>query len=263
MGEDLKRLFAVRELTSAQREAVLMEVQEYATANNDTALQAHVARALEHERQVRDLARTYQVTKVSRGQYADELQELDPATDRQLKAIYTRLEITSEAAHSDPTIPEKAATLLERIFPLGVRPITQQPYPEQNRLLKDILIELQGPSAPLVADLGLTGMVEPLIGLGQEYDEAVQRSPGGVAYGTLARARSRAHVFMLEAVARVLGMSFDSTVPAQVEARSQVLSVLFREIDTASERRRARAAANRRRREREDGEDGDAPDTDE
>jgi hypothetical protein len=31
--------------------------------------------------------------------------------------------------------------------------------------------------------------------------------------------------------------------------------VLFREMDTASERRRTRAAANRRRREREEGEE--------
>lgn len=259
MGEDLRQLFAVRELTSAQREAVIMEVQEYAVANNDTALQAHCTRALAHERQVRDLAQTYQVTRANHKQYTDELHTLDPAADRQLKALHTRIEATSEAAHSDPTIPEKAQELLERIFPLGVRAITQQPFPEQNRVLKDIIIELQGPLAPLVADLGLTGMVEPLAEISQEYDEAIQRTPSGVAYGTLVAARNRAHAFMLEGVVRVLGMNFDSEVPAQVEARSKVLSVLFREIDTASERRRTRAAASRRRREREEGDDHETP----
>ena len=66
---------------------------------------------------------------------------------------------------------------------------------------------------------------------------------------------------MLETVARVIGMNFDSDVPAQVEARGQVLSVLFRELDTASERRRTRAAANRRRRERVDAGNGEAPGT--
>jgi hypothetical protein len=257
MGADLKLLFAVRELTSAQREAILMEAHAYATESNDTVLQAHIARALAHERQVRDLDRTYQATKASRGQYAEELQELDPMADRQLTAIYTRLEISSEAAHSDPTVPTKAAALLDKVFPLGVRPITAQPYPEQNRLLKDIVAELQGPSAPLVADLALTGMVEPLARISQQYDEAIQRSPGGVAHGTLVRARGRGHELVLEAVARVIGMNFDSEVPAQVEARGRVLSVLFREIAAASERRRTRAAANRRRREREEGAGGD------
>jgi len=258
MGADLKLLFDVGELTSAQREAVLMAAQAYATANNDTALQAHVDRALEHERQVRDLDGAYQTSKANRAQYDDELQTLDPATDRQLKAIHTQLEITSEAVHADPEIPGKAAALLDKVFPRGVRPITAQPYPEQNRLLKDIIAELLGPSVTLVVDLGLLGIVEPLVALAQQYDEAIQRSPGGVAYGTLVAARTRAHSFMLEAVARVIGMNFDSTVPAQVEARGQVLSVLYRELDTASERRRTRAAANRRRREREEAGNGEA-----
>jgi hypothetical protein len=261
MGADLKLLFNVGELTSAQREAVLMAAQAYAMASSDTALQAHIDRAFEHERRVRDLDGAYQTTKTNRAQYADELQTLDPATDRQLKAIHTQLEITSEVAHADPEIPAKAAALLDKVFPRGVRPITAQPYPEQNRLLKDILTELLGPSASLVTDLGLLGMVQPLAELAQQYDEAIQRSPGGVAHGTLVAARTRAHSFMLEVVARVIGMNFDSDVPAQVEARGQVLSVMFRELDTASERRRTRAAANRQRREREEGGNGEAPGT--
>jgi hypothetical protein len=263
MGTDLKQLFDVGELTSAQREAVLIVALAYATASNDAVLQAHIARALEHEQQVRDLDGAYQTTKANRAQYADELQTVDPATDRQLKAIHTNLEITSEAVHADPEIPAKAAALLDKVFPRGVRPITAQPYPEQNRLLKDVVAELLGPSAPLVMDLGLLGMVQPLAALSQQYDEAIQRSPGGVAHGTLVAARTRAHSFMLEVVARVIGMNFDSDVPAQVEARGQVLSVLFRELDTASERRRTRAAANRRRRERDEAGNGEAPGTDE
>jgi hypothetical protein len=261
MGADLKLLFDVGELTSAQREAVLMEAQAYAVASNDTALQAHVGKAVDHEKQVRDLDGAYQTAKASRAQYADELQTLDPATDRQLKAIHTNLEILSETAHADPEIPAKAEALLDKVFPRGVRPITAQPYPEQNRLLKDVLAELLGPSAPLVIELGLLGMVQPLAALSQQYDEAIQRSPGGVAYGTLVAARTRAHSFLLEVVARVVGMNFDSDVPAQVEARGRVLSVLFRELDTASERRRTRAAASRRRRERDEAGNGEAPGT--
>ena len=257
MGDDLKRLFDVGALTSAQREEVLAAAQALATANNDGPLQAHIVRAFEHERRVRDLESAYQTGKDTRAQYVDELQALDPSTDRQIRSIYSHLDNTSEAAHRDPEVPVKARTLLDKVFPRGVRAITGQPYPEQNRLVKDVLAELQGPSATLVADVGLSGMVEALAELSAQYDEAVQRSPVAVAHTTLVAARDRAHAFLLEVVARVIGTHFDSDVPAQVEARGQVLSVLFRALDTAAERRRTRMAANRRRRERADGGDGD------
>ena len=259
MGDDLKRLFDVGMLTSAQREEVLAAAQALATASNDAPLEAHVVRAFEHERRVRDLESAYQTGKDTRAQYVDELQVLDPTTDRQIRSIYTHLENTSEAAHRDPEVPIKARTLLDKVFPRGVRAITRQPYPEQNRLVKDVLAELQGPSTTLVADVGLSGMVEALAELSAQYDGAIQRSPSTVAHGALVAARDRAHAFLLEIVARVIGMHFDSDVAAQVEARGQVLSVLFRALDTAAERRRTRQAANRRRREREEGGDAAPP----
>jgi hypothetical protein len=251
MGDDLKRLFDVGELTSAQREDVLAAAQ--AKASSDVPLQEHIARAFEHEKRVRDLESVYYTNRDTRTQYVDELYELDPKTDRQIRSIHGYLENTSEAAHGDPTVPIKARALLDKVFPRGVRAITGQPFPEQNRLVKDVLAELQGPSAPLVEDVGLLGLVAGLVTLSAQYDHAIQRSPGSVAYTTLAAAQARAHAFMLEVVARVIGMNFDSEVPAQVEARGRVLSVLFKALETAAERRRSRAAANRRRRQRDEG----------
>ena len=83
--------------------------------------------------------------------------------------------------------------------------------------------------------MGLTGMVEALAELSAQYDEAIQRGPTTVAHSALVAARKRAHVFLLEVVARVIGMHFDPAVPAQVEARGQGL---FRALGTAAERRR-------------------------
>jgi hypothetical protein len=56
--------------------------------------------------------------------------------------------------------------------------------------------------------------------------------------------RGQAHPFLLKVVARVIGMNFNSDLPAQGEARRQVLS---RALDTRSERLRNRAAASRGR----------------
>lgn len=258
MGDDLKRLFDVGELTSAQREEVLMAAQALATATGDVPLQEHLVRAFEHERRVRDLENVYYTNRDSKAQYVEEVYALDPPTDRQVKALHGHLQSTSEAFHSDPEIPVKAKALLDKVFPRGVRAITGQPFLEQNRLVKDLLAELQGPSAPLVADVGLTGMVAGLAALSEQYDEAIQRSPASVAYTTLVAAQERAHLFLLEVVMRVGGMHFESAVPAQVEARGQVFSVLFKALDTAAERRRNRRAANRRRRQGDGGagEDG-------
>jgi hypothetical protein len=253
MGDDLKRLFDVGKLTSAQREEVFVAALALATANNDAPLQAHLGRAVEHEKRVRDLESTYYTNRGSKAQYVDELYELDPKTDRQIRSIHRHLENSSEATHADPTVPVKARALLDKVFPRGVRAITGQPFPEQNRLVKDVVAELVGPSAPLVTDVGLLGLLQGLVTLSEQYDQAIQRTPAAVAYTTLAAAQERAHVFMLEVVARVVGMSFDSDVPAQVEARGRVLSVLFKALETAAERRRNRAAANRRRRERDEG----------
>ena len=264
MGEDLKHLFDVGELTSAQREAELAAAQVVAKASNDVPLQGHIAGAYEHERRVRDLESAYQTSKDNRAQYVEELQTLDPSTDRQVKSIYAHVKNTSEAAHIDPEVPNTAKALLDQVFPRGVRAITGQPYPEQNRLVKDILAELQGPSRPQVVTVGATGLVDALAALSAQYDEAIQRSPGAVPYTTLVAAQGRAHLFMLEVVARVLGMHFNSEVAAQVEARRQVTSVLFRELDTAADRRRTRAAANRRRREKAEdgtGDDGTGDDS--
>jgi hypothetical protein len=253
MGDDLKRLFDIGELTSAQREEVLVAAQAVATERNDVPLQGHITRAFEHERRVRDLESTYYTNRDTKAQYVDELYELDPKTDRQIRSIHGNLESTSEATHADATVPGKARALLDKVFPRGVRAITGQPFLEQNRLVKDVLAELVGPSAPLTADVGLLGLVQGLATLSMQYDQAIQRSPASVAYNTLAAAQARAHAFMLEVVARVIGMHFDSDVPAQVAARGRVLSVLFRAQETAAERRRSRAAANRQRRERDEG----------
>jgi hypothetical protein len=253
MGDDLKRLFDVGELTSAQREEVLAAALALATENNDAPLQGHIGRALEHDKRVRDLESTYYANRDTKAQYVDELYELDPTTDRQIRSIHGHLESTSEAAHADPTVPIKARALLDKVFPRGVRAITGQPFLEQNRLVKDVLAELVGPSAPLTADVGLLGMVQGLATLATQYDQAIQRSPASVAYTTLAAAQARAHAFMLEVVARVIGMHFDSDMPAQVETRGRVLAVLFKAQETAAERRRSRAAANRRRRARDEG----------
>ena len=253
MGDDLKRLFDVGELTSAQREEVLTAAQALATETNDPLLLGHTGRAFDHEKRVRDLEGTYYTNRDSKAQYVDELYELDPKTDRQLRSMHGLLESTSEATHADPTVPGKARALLDKLFPRGVRAITGQPFLEQNRLVKDVVAELLGPSAQLAADVGLLGMVSGLVTLSAQYDQAIQRSPASVAYTTLAAAQARAHAFMLEIVARVIGMHFDSDVPAQVAARGRVLSVLFKAQETAAERRRNRAAAHRRRREREEG----------
>jgi hypothetical protein len=253
MGDDLKRLFDVGELTSAQREEVLAAAQSLATETSDAPLQGHVTRAQEHEKSTRDLESTYYTNRGTRAQYVDELYELDPRTDRQIRSMHGHLESASEATHADPTVPVKARALLDKVFPRGVRAITGQPFLEQNRLVKDIVAELVGPSAPLAADVGLLGMVQGLVTLSEQYDRAIQRSPASVAHATLAAAQERAQVLMLEVVARVIGMNFDSAVPAQVAARGRVLSVLFKALETAAERRRNRAAANRRRRERDEG----------
>jgi hypothetical protein len=252
MGDDLKRLFDVGELTSAQRKEVFAAAQALATETNDAPLQGLTGRAFEHEKRVRDLESTYYTNRETKAQYVDELYELDPKTDRQLRSIHGFLESTSEATHPDPTVPVKARALLDKVFPRGVRAITGQPFLEQNRLVKDIVAELVGPSAPLATDVGLLGLVQGLITLSQQYDQAIQRSPVSVAYTTLAAAQDRAQTFLREVVARVVGMHFDSDVPAQVQARGRVLSVLFKALDTAAERRRNRAAANRRRRERDE-----------
>jgi hypothetical protein len=257
MGNDLEQLFDVGELTSALREEVLTAARDLAKASGDVALQAHVDRAFEHEKRVRDLEGVYYTSRDTRAQYVDELYALDPPTDRQIRSIHGHLANTSEAAHRDPTVPVKARALLDKVLPRGVRAITGQPFVEQNRLVKDMLAELQGPSASLVKDVGLTGMVEALADLSARYDDAIQRSPATVAYTNVVAAQERAHAFLLEVVARVIGMNFDSEVPAQVEARGQVLSVLFQALETAAERRRARQAANRRRRQKEEGGEGD------
>jgi hypothetical protein len=254
MGDDLKRLFDISgELTSAQREEVLAAAQALATETGDAPLQGHTGRALEHEKRVRDLESTYYTNRGTRAQYVDELYELDPKTDRQIRSIHGFLESTSEATHADPTVPPKSRALLDKVFPRGVRAITGQPFLEQNRLVKDVLAEMVGPSAPLVTDVGLLGLVQGLASLSTQYDQAIQRSPASVAHTTLVAAQARAHVFMLEVVARVIGMNFDSDVPAQVEARGRVLTVLFKTLETAAERRRNRAAANRRHRDRDEG----------
>lgn len=257
MGDDLKRLFDVGELTSAQREEVLAAAQALATETGDAPLQGHLTKALDHEKLTRDLESTYYTNRGTKAQYVDELYELDPRTDRQIRAIHGSLEHTSEATHADPTVPAKARALLDKVFPRGVRAITGQPFLEQNRLVKDVVAELVGPSASLTVEVGLLGMVQGLVTLSEQYDQAIQRSPASVAYATLAAAQKRAHEFMLEVVVRVAGMNFDSDVPAQVAARGRVLSVLYKELETAAERRRNRAAANRRRRERGEGGGGD------
>lgn len=252
MGDDLKQLFDVGELTSAQREEVLAAAKAQAAASNDQLLLAHVDAAFAHEKQLRELEQAYEKSKASRVQYVDELYALDPTIDRQIKVLHSMLKSLSEAAHANPEIPLKAQALLDKVFPRGVGVITRQPFSEQNRLVKDIVAELTGPSATLVADVGLTGMVEALAALSAQYDDAIQRSPLSVAFATLTEAQERAQTFLREVLARVVGMNFRSEVAAERAARGQVLGVLFRALETASERRRTRIAAGRRRRKKDE-----------
>jgi hypothetical protein len=250
----------VIKLSSAQRERVYDAADELANERGDDELKQHVAKARKHEQHTRDLERKYHGEQDSDAMYPPDMGPLDARLDRSMTGLRDMVQGAMQGDEDDEELQEKGRELLIGIYPKGVREATRQPYPEQAVTAQDIIAKLGDEYAEHVEFFGLHRKLRNMTALVTEYKDMVDR--GRVTTVTAAEVKAahrRAHRFLLEVVARVIGLTFDSDNPQHMTERAKVLDVLFAEMartrDLRAARRRRRAAANG-----DDGADGGAGD---
>lgn len=256
MEHSLEALFgAIIKLSSAQRMAVLDAAAQLAADRADTQLANHVERARTHEARIRDLERERQSSGSRHALYPPAMKPLDDRLDRSLAGLRDIVHGFMSGDDNDAETQKRGAQLLAGIFPGGVAAVTNLPYRDQAVATRDILHKLANDYAAHVNFFGLTRKVANLNALSTEYSTVLENGNADVSATDVRSARRRGHQYMLEVLARVVGLAFDSDNPDHVADRERVLGVLFEQIAHTRARRNAR-----RRRHQADPEPGAQPD---
>lgn len=245
MENSLEALFGgIIKLSSAQRMAILDAAAQVAADRGDSELASHVERAQAHEANVRDLERDQQSGAASQAVYPPEMKPLDDRLDRSLTGLRSIVYGYMYGDESDAETQELGGQLLDGIFPSGVAAIIRLPYRDQAVATQDIASKLANEFADHVAFFGLTRKVANLNALSAEYSATLERGRDDVTVAEVRSAQQRGHLYMLEVLARVIGMAFDSNNPDHVADRERVLDVLFAQIAQTRARRIARRRRN-------------------
>jgi hypothetical protein len=186
----------------------------------------HVGKAIKHGAATRALENQFAAGKaVPKG---SNVVAVDLLVDRTVVAIRDGAQTEIDAG-GDDDFGKRARKLLVDCFPRGVQAVTQATFVDELSAVQGILAQLQGPHKETVKDLGLTRYATRLTKLAKDYEAALKATPEkGVDYSQVRAARQRAHEFLLEAVAMVVGR-YPLTTDKHVAARQKLLGPILQQ----------------------------------
>ena len=214
-----RRLFAFRQLHAL----ILTPAYTFPT------LETHLAAALAHDTQTRDLERRYATTPAPAPNGISEAKRVDILVDRTLSAI--RDAAVAQATGADPGDPIIATSekFVRSIFPKGVNDMTSLAFIDELAAVESIVKAFQGELAPIVTELGLTRLAKRLTKLAGEYHAVLNApDPEVVRFGEIRAARAQGQQHLLQAVAQILGKHWRDT-PEDVSARAALMAPILKQ----------------------------------
>ena len=243
MESKFVNLFAVNRFSSGRRVSIYNQLEEAARARRLIAVLPYIERAREHDLATRALDDRWAAPE-RRTLYPRTLRRIDNLSDGVLGQF--RDIARAQIADLDPEDPfrHQVERMLATLFPAGLSAITSLPYIDQVAAVENILVELNGGFAPLMADLGLQRKVARLAELTAEYREAVDRPASPLDYASVREARDRGHAYLLEIICMIIGIYHDSDNPEHREARAELLGPIIAHSRTVQVLRRRDRAGN-------------------
>jgi hypothetical protein len=209
MEATLDSLFNLYVLSTGRRTFVLQQMKPIAAELEQKSLVTMINRALEHETKTLKLEAKWEAS----GYASDpqKVKKVDAKVDRALSALRDSALAASQAAEQGDPIQATAQELIGQIFPGGVQAVSSTPYVEELAAVDTMVMQLRGPLARHVEDLGLERFVKRLAELAKEYREAQEEKRGNeVNFGDVRAARALGQELLLQAVAVVLGTFYGS-----------------------------------------------------
>lgn len=255
MEAPLSKFFDFYQLPTGRRLFALAQVMKRASEADLPDVVKHCKAALAHDRHCLDLERRWagiaaeargKTVIVATSRPSPSTLQLDALVDRTLTAIRDQAQNQTLGALPDDPIHGVVRSFLKEIFPSTVQDVTGLPFVEELAAVDNIVGKLTSKAfAPAVKELGLERLVSRLVGLTDQYREALQApAPETLAFGQVRAARAEGQDLLLQTVAIVLGKFFHNT-PEDGAARADLLGPIL-------EQQKAVAAALKGRRAVED-----------
>ncbi len=231
---DLEIWIDVGALSTGRRLFVLAEMKPAAQAigGNDDIV-ARIDEATAHDEQTRDLEGLWGGVRAGNMDSAV-VKPIDHRLDKRITAVRDGAELQRQGAAPDDPIHETVETFLKTAMPEGVFAITSLPHVNQLSATQKLLAMLQGPLADTVTELGLGRQVSRIAEILPAYQAALH-GPGelAVTFAPVRDARQGGQRFMRELVAMILGRYNRDEDPAHREARAQLLTPLWKQVQAA------------------------------
>jgi hypothetical protein len=216
----------LRRWPSPRRTFALKETLPRAEALGQTALATRIRAALAHEETLAAQELRWGNRAQAPKAKSKSATSLDQKIDRTLSSIYGLLQGPIGSLDASHAHHAAAKLIGQRVFPRGVRAITQTAQEVQSELVQAALVLLEGELRPQVETLNLAPYVQQLRALHDEQRPAL--TPGGEelgGYQDVLDAALAAHRNLCEVVALILALE----VPAgadKAQAQRQLLEVI-------------------------------------
>jgi len=236
----LQSLFNLYELSTGRRGFALRQVHQRALALGFQELVDHVALAIEHERQTRQLDLRWAGRETRQTAVDAAVKPVDILVDRALTSLRDSAAAQVDVATPGDGIAQKVDAFLHALFPPGVAAVTSLSYVEELDAVECIVEKLQGDLAPVVADLGLTRHANRLAALAVEYRTALTTpKPEALTWGEVRAARAQGQEMLLEAVGLIVG-HYRGPSPESRAARTQLLAPILEQNEAVRRYLRSR-----------------------
>ena len=225
MAAELSQFLSIAHIGTSARIAAYRGMRAAAEELGLEELTTQLDTARDHDAHTLELEKRWAASPGCRGEspLADEFSR---TVDPLLSSIRDVALAQAKGMPLEDPLPQRIVSMLRDIFPVGVGVMIQLPLPERLTAIEVLLQKLRAHYAELVVELGLTRKAGFLAARVQECRDALAAAGGRVDYPRLCAAQARGHRLLLQVVARVLGMYYDSENPNHVASRTRFLTPL-------------------------------------
>jgi hypothetical protein len=231
---DLEVWIDVGALSTGRRLFVLAQMRAATPGivGNDDVV-ARIDEATAHDEQTRDLEVLWGGVRAGNMDYKV-VKSIDRRLDKAITAVRDGAEVQTQGAAPDDPIHEIVDTFLKTAMPEGVFAITSLPYVDQLSATEKLLATLQVPLAGTVTELGLGRQVGRIAEILPEYRAGLHGTGElAVTFAPVRDARQRGQRYLRELVAMILGRYNRDEDPAHREARTRLLTPLWKQVQAA------------------------------
>ncbi|QDG51835.1 hypothetical protein FIV42_14110 [Persicimonas caeni] len=224
MEASLASYFDLYQFTTGRRLFALRAIEAIAAQLGYDDIADSARAAIDFNEGVRELEGEWQTTKSTTEGVRVEADRLDEVIDRTVGGFHSRLKSDIQSFPADHPLGKTARELKRKIFPEGARPIITEAFEDELSSLQAMNAKLDAMRATHVEPLGAGAIADRLVGLTDEFAQALEAPQSRpVAFSEVRAARLQGQERMLRVAAKILG-KFNGENPGDAEARQKLMT---------------------------------------